>query len=188
MKLKKILILPLLTLSLGLSFQTLAFAQDVDSIKENSIQESKGATTDFKYWEISSKSRSGSRNLGSERYLTSYDTRNNGNTHTVSHTQSQTGSISIGLTVSKGAVGGSIGYTPGTPVKVSVSTTSGAYKKGTTVKSYVQNREDIWTLYQKEYETNHGAGIQDRPTGKSKTATVYKPAAPGIRFSPNPNY
>lgn len=189
MNLKKLLILPVITMALGLSCQSSVFASELKSENETNItQEGKGATTAYKYWLISSKTYSGSRNVGSERYLTSYSTLNNGNTHTVSHTQSQKGSVSVGLNVGYGAVGGSIGYTPGTSVKVTVSTTSGRYKKGTTVKAYVRNREDIWKLNQKEYETIQGIGVQDRPTGRTQTGTVYKPASPGVRFSPSANY
>lgn len=196
MNLKKILFLSIITSTIIVSYSgNTAFAADINASPETTIvnevdliEDSRGASTAYKYWAISSKSLAGSRNVGSENYITSYDTKNNGNSHSITHTESQKGSACIGISVANGAVGASIGYTPGTTAKVSVTTTSGRYKAGTTVKAYSTKREDIWSLYQKEYEVNHALGIVDRYTGNSKTGTAYKPAAPAIRFSPNANY
>lgn len=192
MNFKKLILTTTLTSLIMISYGGAnASAANIDSSTEAVITQeadSKGATTAYKYWAITSSSRVNSRLIGSEKYLTSFATANNGNSHTVTHTQAQSGSPNISISVTNGAIGASIGYTPGTSVKVSVSTTSGRYKAGTTVAAYTQNREDIWTLNQSEYETNNALGIKDKYTGNSKQGTAYKPASPQVRFSPSSNY
>lgn len=180
--LKKRLIALISVFSFIMPTSIYAFASDTNTIQPRS------ATTAYKYWRITSTSRIGSRYVGSESYRTSFDTRNDGAKHTFTHSQSQAGSASIGLSVAYGAVNFSIGYTPGSKLPVSVSTTSGKYKKGTQVNVYTRNREDIFRINQAQYETIHYLNIIDRPTGKTQVGTVYKPAAPSVRFSPESNY
>ena len=141
------------------------------------------ASTAYKYWVLKKSTNTGSRFVGNEQYLTSHYVQTTGNKVTATHSQGQKGSISVGISVAASAIGASIGYTPGTSKTVSVSTTSNRYKAGTTVKSYYRLREDIFKIDQAEYERLN-INNTNKPTGRTKSGTVYKPAAPSIRFSP----
>lgn len=179
-KIKKNLAILLSTLTL-LALPSCASASEVVEKNTDKVISREGSTS-YKYWTITSSSYYSSRKVGSEKFLKTFYAENNNDQFTVTHSEKQTGSVCIGLSVAYNAVGASIGYTPGTSMNVYVSTTSAPYAKGSTVKAYRTLREDIFKIYQKEYIVDHPNGITNAPTGNTKTGTAYKPAAPSIRF------
>lgn len=157
--------------------------KNTEITSEYSDSNDKGASTAYKYWRVTSSTRTGSRFVGPEIEWKSSHVGTTGNTISLTYKEKQVGSASVGISVAGSVIGASIGYTPGTQASIVYTATSNRYKAGTTVQSFYRLREDVYSIKQEEWEQINGINV-NRPTGLKKTGTVYKPANPSVRFYP----